>query len=97
MTDDRESNSMEKFATRQEVELLRQRLGKTEIHMHIAANFAYIALRFCTKTEEVLAALEKSYEAGLTELTFSQATDEDIEFYKSLYTAYMGQLRTAHK
>jgi len=88
---------MDNFATREEVERLRQRLGKAEVQAHIAVNFAYIALRFCANTEEALAALEKSYEAGLTELTFSLATDEDIEFYKGLYISYMEQLRSADK
>ncbi len=86
---------MDHFATQEEVELLRQRLGKAEIQAHIAVNFAYIALRFCPRSDEVLSALEKSYEAGLTELTFSRATDEDIEFYKNLYISYMEQIRSA--
>ncbi|HKJ65802.1 MAG TPA: hypothetical protein VJ969_10385 [Desulfopila sp.] len=88
---------MSNFVTREEVELLRQRLGRAEIHAHIAVNLAYIALRFCPKSDEVLAALEKSYEAGLTELTFSRATDEDIEFYRSLYSSYMEQIRSGDR
>lgn len=84
---------MEKYVTREEFGSFRRLLNRAEIQAHIATNFAFTALSFCDRTAEVLDSLEKSYEAGLTELTYSQATDEDIELYKELYRSYINQLR----
>lgn len=88
---------MEEYATREEIEALKQLLSRMEIEAHISLNFAFTALTFCKRTDEVIDALEKSYEAGLTELTFSQVTDEDIEYYKNLYRSYIKQVRLLSK
>lgn len=84
---------MEEYATREEIETLKQLVSRMEIEAHVSLNFAFTALTFCKETDKVIDALEKSYEAGLTELTFSRATDEDIEFYKNLYRSYINQIR----
>lgn len=84
---------MDNYATKEEVALLKNRVSKAEIQAHIGINFAFIALKYSKNREEIIDALEKSYEAGLTELTFSLSTDEDIELFKNLYTGYIDQVR----
>ena len=84
---------MENYVTKDELDLLIKKMHKTEIQAHISINFAFIALTFCKDTNEVLKALERGYEAGLTELTFSHASDEDIEFFKNQYSSYIEQVR----
>ena len=84
---------MSNYATQEEMEAIKVLASRAQIQASIAMNFASVVMMSSSNLKGIVANLEKSFEAGVTTLIYSKATDEDITFYRELFGQQLDLLR----
>ena len=84
---------MSNYATKEEIESIKTIATRAHIQASIAMNFASVVMMSSNNLKGIVANLEKSFEAGVTTLIYSKATDEDITFYRELFRQQLDLLR----